>query len=76
MPKEPLGTRVTRIEEHMAKVAENMAELNAKMNILADVQIQIHKEMAERDRITDERIGKLVSAIGQLISRIPPEALR
>lgn len=30
---------------------------------------ELRKEMAERDRATDDRIAKLVSAIGELISR-------
>jgi hypothetical protein len=46
----------------MAKVAESMAEFNAKMNILADIQIQTRKEMAERDKITDESASASLSA--------------
>jgi hypothetical protein len=65
MPKDTLTTRVTRMEE-------NMVELTAKMNILADAQIKTEMRFQE----TGERIEKLVSAIGELINRIPPETLR
>jgi hypothetical protein len=34
------------------------------------------KDLRERDRIIDDRINKLVSSIGELIRRIPPENLR
>lgn len=35
---------------------------------------EMKREQAERDRVTDKRIGDLVSAIGKLIERLPPPA--
>jgi DNA repair exonuclease SbcCD nuclease subunit len=65
--KETLSTRVGRLEE--------LAETLLRSQIRTDEVIrELRKEQAERDRITDERIGKLVSAIGELISRMPPVA--
>jgi hypothetical protein len=63
--RETLSTRVARLEELHADLAK-------KVDILLDAQIRATREAAERDRITDERIGKLVIAIGELISHIPP----
>ncbi len=67
MPKETLNTRVTRLETAMAELAE-------KMTTLVDVQIRaeehttkLDEQARERDRLLDERIEKLVSAIGDLL---------
>jgi predicted nucleic acid-binding Zn-ribbon protein len=52
------------------------------MQALVDSHLQTEEQFRETDRRlkelgekTDERIAKLVSAIGELISRIPPAAL-
>ena len=55
---ETLSTRVTRLENAMAEMAE-------KVNILMDAQIKTESRFQE----TGERIDKLVSAIGELIRR-------
>ena len=56
--KETVTTRVARLEELHSVLAE-------KVNILLDAQIQTEKKFQH----TDERIEKLVSAIGELIRR-------
>ncbi len=58
MPKETLTTRVTRLETTMAELADLTRVLMAA---------QIKTE--ERFQATDERIEKLVSAIGELTRR-------
>lgn len=73
MPKpETLTTRVTRLENAMGQFAEGLNTLTGKLNALADAQIKTEEHAVE----TDERIQKLVIAIGQLISRMSPQALR
>jgi hypothetical protein len=62
---ETLSTRVTRLENAMAEMAE-------KVNILIDAQIKTEarfQEMGMRFQETGERIDKLVSAVGELIRR-------
>jgi hypothetical protein len=72
--KETLSARVTRLEEsHIAlagslkDLADTVKGLSGKVEILLDAQIKTD----ERFRQTDERIEKLVIAIGELISRMP-----
>ena len=60
--KETLTTRVTRLEQLHADLAE-------KLGVLVDSQIRYETEGRERERRLDERIDKLVSAIGELIRR-------
>lgn len=69
--KETLSSRVARLET-------NMIEIEDKVKILLDSQIktderfrQVAQEIAERDKRMDERIGNLVSAIGELVRRMP-----
>jgi len=62
---ETLGTRVTRLENAMAEMAE-------KVNILIDAQIKTEarfREVGARFQETGERIDKLVIAIGEFIGR-------
>ena len=74
--KETLTTRVERLEKLHADLAEKMAAL-------VNAQIQNEKKVSERfeevgRRFEEqgERVDKLVVAIGELISRMPPESLR
>jgi hypothetical protein len=60
MPRETLSTRVARLEELHA-------DLGATVKILLDAQIKTETRFQE----LDDRIGKLVSAIGELIRRMP-----
>lgn len=82
MAKAALNTRVTTLEGTMKELAKAQVKLTNTMNHLAEVQAdqaqritEIHVEQAkrdkERDAALDKRIGKLVSAIGELISRMP-----
>ena len=59
---ETLNTRVTRLEEAMIRLANAQAHL-------AEVQAQDQTEARERERRLDNRIEKLVSAIGEWIRR-------
>ena len=71
---ETLNARVTRLEEAMIKLANaqaHLAEVQAQdqgdirqMNLRIE---QMKIEALEREKRLDERIEKLVSAIGELI---------
>jgi len=43
---------------------------------LAEVQAQDQTEARERERRLDDRIEKLVIAIGEMVTRMPPPAIR
>jgi predicted nucleic acid-binding Zn-ribbon protein len=59
--KEPLSARMARIEEKHEELAD-------MVKILYAAQIKTE----ERFQQTDERLEKLVSAIGELIIHLPP----
>jgi hypothetical protein len=59
---ETLSARVTRLEEAMVRLANAQAHL-------AEVQAQDQTEAREREKRIDERIEKLVIAIGELLPR-------
>lgn len=67
--KETLNTRVTRLEEAMVHLAESQAKTEETMRAL-------RVESNEREKRMDERVDKLVSAIGELVSRMPPRLLQ
>ncbi len=74
MPRETLATRVTRLENAMVELTENVNMLAGKIDVLVDAQIkteQRFQQTDERFRQTDERIDKLVSAIGEWLRRNP-----
>jgi|GraSoiStandDraft_50_1057286.scaffolds.fasta_scaffold2187389_1 limonene-1,2-epoxide hydrolase len=60
---------LTHVETKMSQLLKDQTEYVANHE-------QRLREQAERDRVLDERIDKLVSAIGDLIRRIPPQNLR
>jgi hypothetical protein len=60
---ETLSTRVTRLERAMAEIAEKHSRLDDLVSVLLDAQIKTEKRFQQ----TDERIGKLVSAIGEFM---------
>jgi hypothetical protein len=60
---ETLTTRVTRLEKGMIRVENALAHL-------AEIQRREIEESAARDKRMDERIEKLVSAIGAFIARV------
>lgn len=82
--------RFQRIEENLMVITAKQArhaEIAAdhdewlRQHTMAIAQFRKQREadraeQHERDRAIDERIDKLVSAIGELISRIPPENLK
>jgi len=61
--KETVTTRVTRLEELHSVLAE-------KITILVEAQIKTEKQLATMGKETDERIGRLVVAIGELITQM------
>jgi len=72
-------TRISVLEEARKNIEDSllvMSHLEARQSRLirdlADEQDEQSRKFAEQG----ERIDKLVSAIGQLIARIPPENLR
>jgi hypothetical protein len=78
--RETVGTRVTRLEEAMAEMAKAQVRMENALAHLAEVQArdeeeirEMKKEALEREKRLDERIEKLVIAIGELISRMPRE---
>jgi hypothetical protein len=73
---ETVNTRVTRLENTMAELAQAQLRMDNAMAHLAEVQARGHDELdamkieaQEREKRIDERIEKLVIAIGELISR-------
>jgi hypothetical protein len=72
----PPTTRVTRVEKNhkdlAAQVRADRAEWDRRTKELLDSQIRTDRVLLESGEKLDERIGKLVSAIGELISRMPP----
>jgi predicted nucleic acid-binding Zn-ribbon protein len=62
---ETLSTRVKRLENAMAEVAEKQSQLDDLVKVLLDAQIKTEARFQE----TGERIDKLVSAIGEFIRR-------
>lgn len=60
--KETLNTRVTRLETAMVLLAEAQTRTEDTIRTL-------RIESNEREKRMDERIGNLVSAIGELIRR-------
>jgi predicted nucleic acid-binding Zn-ribbon protein len=76
MAKETLNTRVTRLEESMQalvdaqiKTEERFQQTEERFQQIARQFEADHAEARERERRVDERIEKLVSAIGELIRR-------
>ncbi len=64
------------VQAHLEKGLAEQAKLQARR--LADLISGLEAESAERrakDAALDARVDKLVSSIGELISRIPPAAL-
>jgi hypothetical protein len=59
---------LTQVETRMSQLLREQTEYVASH----EKRLQ---EQAERDRVIEERIEKLVSAIGDLIARTPPENL-
>ena len=60
---ETLSTCVTRLERAIAEIAEKHSKLDDLVPVLMDTQIKTEKRFQQ----TDERIDKLVSAIGEFI---------
>ncbi len=79
--KETLNSRVARLEEGqirldnaLAFLAESHAKTEEQFR-RTDARIaELREESNEREKRMDERIGHLVIAIGELITRIPPSA--
>jgi len=76
---EPNGSgRLDRIEALLEKAGEKLDRV-ATMGYLHDERLaRIEagiEEMQDHEKRVDARIDKLVSSIGDLISRIPPSAL-
>ena len=63
--KETLNTRVTRLETTMAELAKSQARLDNALAHLAEVQAETKQQMAQLGKETDDRIQKLVGAIGE-----------
>jgi hypothetical protein len=77
---EILEQNVGRHEEWLAKHEQAVAEhakwqdqWNREREQRQREDEQWRREQRERDRILDERIANLVSAIGEYIRRLPPE---
>ena len=64
MTKETLTTRVTRLEEAMVALTDAQIKTEARFQ-------EVAQDFKVRDEKMDERIGTLVSAIGELIRRMP-----
>ena len=62
--------------EHNARAVEQNQKAIERHDAWVEEHRLIAKEAAERQSAPDERIDKLVSFIGELISRIPPSVLQ
>jgi hypothetical protein len=63
--KDTLNTRVTRLEDLTRVLVDSQIRTDARL-------VQLREESNEREKRMDERISKLVIAIGELIGRMPP----
>jgi predicted nucleic acid-binding Zn-ribbon protein len=77
--KETLNSRVTRLEEGqirldnaLAYLAESHAKTEEQFRRTDARLAELREESDRREARMDERIGHLVSAIGELITRMPP----
>ena len=77
---EKINSRVTRLEKAMIQMAKSQTKFQTRvdktlirldnaMAHLAEVQAQDQTEARRREKRIDERIEKLVSAIGEFIRR-------
>jgi predicted nucleic acid-binding Zn-ribbon protein len=78
---ETVSTRVARLEKLMGRLAEKQEKLDDVLVLLTEAQIrteerfretaqhlrEIDRNSRERDRYLDERVDKLVSAIGEML---------
>jgi predicted nucleic acid-binding Zn-ribbon protein len=78
---ETVNTRVARLENLMGRLAERQEKLDDVLVLLTEAQIKteerfretdehlrgIDQRSRERDRTLDERVDKLVSAIGEML---------
>ena len=67
-----MNTHVTRLETAMVLLAEAQLKTEEQFQRTDARSAQLRLESNERERHMDERIEKLVSAIGELITRMPP----
>ena len=74
--KETIATRVARLEELAEILLEEHVKTEESFRRTEEQFREIRRESAEREKRLDERIEKLVIAIGELISRMPPAAMR
>jgi hypothetical protein len=67
---ETLTTRVTRLEKGMIRVQNALGHLAEIQRRQIENSAALEKRMAAREKRMDERIEKLVSAIGAFIARV------
>jgi hypothetical protein len=65
--------RMTRIEISLGSIAGTMDRLFELREADRAEMLEQRKEMLDREKRIDERIEKLTLAIGELITRIPPQ---
>jgi hypothetical protein len=66
--KETLNTRVTRLEDLTRVLVDSQIRTDARL-------VELREESNQREKRMDERIDKLVIAIGELVSRMPARTL-
>ena len=69
--EETLNTRVTWLEKIVAELGKAHLKTENALSHLVEIQAQAQTEARERERRIDERIEKLVIAIGELIQHMP-----
>jgi hypothetical protein len=67
---ETLTTPVTRLEKGMIRVQNALGHLAEIQRRQIESSTALEKRMAAREKRMDERIEKLVSAIGAFIARV------
>jgi hypothetical protein len=73
---ETLGTGFTRLERIVADLGKAQLKTENALAHLVEIQAQNQTEARERERRIDERIEKLVIAIGELIQHMPRNGRR
>jgi hypothetical protein len=68
---ETLNTRVTWLEKIVAELGKAQLKTENALSHFVEIQAQAQTEARERERRIDERIEKLVIAIGELIQHLP-----
>ena len=66
-----LETNMELHDEKLSRLEANMGLQDEKLSRIEDILADSAKQQKERDKVLDERIEKLVSAMGEFLRRTP-----